>query len=125
MRTTDHMTARQGRTASDRQSGTVLDADLLRQQNRTFAGTNGVSANARRQGFVPGYLDTRSGTAVESRFSDGRPAPVHVLEGLPDEWVAERNANGLAIRARRGIVAGFIRQGRFFSRSDAALALAV
>lgn len=102
-----------------------LDARVLRRQNRVHAGTAGVSANNRSAGFIPGFLDTRSGVAVPSRFANGLPAPMHVLEGLPDEWIAERNTEGLATRACQGIVAGFLRFGRFYSRDEAARAMAI
>lgn len=102
-----------------------LDQKELRQQNRAYAGTGGVSANNCGAGFVPGFLDTRSGVAVRSRFANGLPAPFHALEGLPEEWIAERNTEGLATRACQGVVAGFIRFGRFYSRDEAARVLVV
>jgi hypothetical protein len=108
------------RQAADRS----LDSKLLRQQNRVYARTGGVSANNCKEGFVPGFLDTRSGVAVPSRFANGLPAPVHVLEGLPEGWIAERNTEGLATKACQGVIAGFLRFGRFYSRDEAARAVA-
>lgn len=102
----------------------ALDPRALKQQNRGYAGTGGVSANNRAAGFVPGFLDTRSGVAVPSRFANGLLAPVHVLEGLPEEWIVERNDEGLAVKACHGVIAGFLRLGRFYSRDEAALAMA-
>lgn len=102
----------------------ALDPRVLQQQNRVYAGTGGISANNRAAGFVPGFLDTRSGVSVPSRFANGLPAPVHVLEGLPEEWIAERNDKGLAVKACQGVIAGFLRLGRFYSRDEAALAMA-
>jgi hypothetical protein len=72
---------------------------------------------------VPGYLDTESGVAVISRFADGRPAPVHVLDGLPEDWVSCRYASGEVAAARAGVIAGFIRGGRFYTREEAARVL--
>lgn len=102
----------------------ALGPEVLRQQNRVYGGTGGVSANNRKAGFVPGFLDTRSGVAMASRFANGLPAPVHVLEGLPEEWIAERDTKGLAIKACQGVIAGFIRFGRFYSRDEAARLMA-
>lgn len=101
----------------------ALEARVLQQQNRVYAGSGGISANNQAAGFVPGFLDTRSGVAVPSRFANGLAAPVHVLEGLPDEWIAERNDEGLATKACRGVIAGFLRLGRFYSRGEAARAM--
>lgn len=101
-----------------------LDPHRLRAQNQVYAGTGGVSANNRSAGFVPGFLNTRTGVAVVSCFADGQPAPVHVLEGLPAEWIAERDPEGHAIKACKGIVAGFLRLGAFYSREQAAQLMA-
>jgi hypothetical protein len=98
----------------------MLSEQLLKTQNRLFEGTMGISQNNHGAGFVPAYLDLHTGRAVESRFADGRPAPVHLLDGLPAAWVAERAPDGRVVRARDGIVAGFLRDGRFYTREQAA-----
>jgi len=107
----------------DRKAAGILSAQLLNNQNCLFGGSGGVSRNNRGAGFVPGYLDLHSGLSVVSCFADGRPAPVHVLDGLPDDWVAHRDACGRVTKARAGVVAGFLRNGRFYTREEAAYAL--
>jgi hypothetical protein len=67
----------------------ILSLLLLRIQNTQLNGTMGVSGNNRNAGFVPAYLDLDSGRAIISRFADGRPAPVHILDGLPEQWVLQ------------------------------------
>jgi hypothetical protein len=104
------------------QANFPLSPWLLRRQNRAFRGTAGVSANNRGQGFVPAYQDTATGAIAIARFADGRPAPVHVLDGLPEKWIAARDGQGRVTRTRPGIVAGFMREGRFFTREQAARA---
>ena len=96
----------------------------LAMQNAQFRGTAGVSGNNRGAGFVPAYMNTVTGETVPSRFADGRPAVVHVLEGLPDNWIGARDPHGCVTRAVDGVIAGFLRDGRFFSREAAAQALA-
>lgn len=93
-------------------------------QNAHFQGTAGLSGNNRGAGFVPAYLNTDTGEAVPSCFGDGRLAAVHVLEGLPDGWVAARDEHGCVTRAVIGVIAGFLRDGRFFTREAAAQVLA-
>jgi hypothetical protein len=100
----------------------ILSRQVLARQNRAFAKSAGVSENNRSAGFVPAYLDVASGVSVISRFADGRPAPVHLLDGIPEEWVATRDTAGRVASVRRGIVAGFVRDGRFYTREEAALA---
>jgi hypothetical protein len=95
----------------------------LDSQNSEFAGTPGVSQHNRAAGFVPAYCNHADGQVVASRFADGRPAPIHVLEGVPDHWVEYRDADGGSIRLKPTVEAGFIRDGRFFSRAAAKAAV--
>lgn len=113
-----------GESEREHQSRGVMDRRLLRQQNRAYQGSGGVSRNNRSAGFSPGYLDSRSGEAMLSCFANGQPAPIHVLEGLPEAWVSQRDAQGQVLCARSGVIAGFIRAGRFYSREQAARAVA-
>lgn len=92
----------------------------LQHENRTFAGTGGVSQLNRVLGFIPAFRDRQSGRIELSRFADGRLAPLHLLEGLPAEWT---ESSGTADRPRTlkaSIVAGFCRDGRFYTRAEAA-----
>jgi hypothetical protein len=59
-----------------------------------------------------------------SRFADGKPAPLHLLDGLPNKWVAQRDRQGQVTRLIPGIQAGFVRGGRFYARVQAARAIA-
>ena len=83
-----------------------------------------MSQENRHLGFAPAYLDTRTGIALPSRYADGVPAPIHVLDGLPPNWVLDRDAMGRVLTARPGVVAGFLRDGCFYTR-DEAVALAI
>lgn len=101
----------------------ILSDQLLKTQNTLFGSTTGVSHNNRQEGFVPAYFDRTSGQAVISRFADGRPAPVHVLDGLPEEWIAQKDAAGHVTKVRAGVIAGFLRNDRFYTREEAVKAL--
>ncbi len=116
--TTHHQTAQQERSRSRSRRG-VLTHLSLRDENVRYAGTQGVSQNNRPARFQPGYLDSRSGEWVLSRFRDGTPAPVHLLDGLPPTWVAQRDTDGHVTCTRPGIVSGFIRNGLFYTREEA------
>lgn len=93
----------------------------LQSDNARFAGTAGVSAANRSLGFLPAFRDTESGRCELARYVDGRPAPVHLLEGLPDEWAVSRDGDSRRITAvKASIVAGFVRDGAFFTREQVA-----
>jgi hypothetical protein len=104
-----------------RQTQGILSHQRLRAENLAYAGTGGVSQENRRDGFAPAYLDTRTGVALLSRYADGALAPIHVLDGLPSHWIDERDACGRVVKARPGIIAGFLRGGCFYTRDQAAL----
>jgi hypothetical protein len=97
-----------------------LTAEALRRQNRAFRGTGGVSAENRARGFAPAFLDTRTGEVHRACFADGRPAPVHLLEGLPPALVVARDPGGRATVLHAAVMAGFVRGARFFTREQAA-----
>jgi hypothetical protein len=94
---------------------------LLRKQNRVFNGTGGVSQVNRTQGFIPAFYDTQSHEAQISRFANGTPAPIHMLDGLPTEWVVKRDPSGRVTAVKGTVVAGFLSGGKFYTREQAAL----
>ena len=102
---------------------TTMAHEKLREENRTFAGTGGVSAGNRSCGFVPGFCDIQTGRMRISRFRNGAPAPMHLLDGLPEEWVQARDPDGRVTAIKPTVVAGFIRQNRFYTREQAAKAV--
>ena len=101
----------------------VLTPHSLRQQNQVFQGSGGVSAANRSSGFSPAFLDTETGIIYLSRFTNGRQAPMHLLDGLPDEVVVARRESGAVSAVKPTVTAGFWRRRRFFTREQAARAL--
>ncbi len=102
----------------------LLSLTHLRRQNRRYRGSGGVSAENRGAGFRPAFLDSRTGLVYLSRFPDGSPAPVHLLDGLPSELVVRRTAAGRVAAVGDSVVAGFVRDGRFLTRNEAIAELA-
>jgi hypothetical protein len=101
---------------------TGLSARTLRRQNRVFQGTGGVSADNRTLGFAPAFLDTATDQVYRACFADGRPAPMHLLDGLPSAVVAARDATGRVLALKPTVLAGFVREERFYTREQAAAA---
>lgn len=105
----------------DGKTDLVLTAETLRQENRIFRNTGGVSHNNRDHGFHPAFRDMATGHVYLSRFANGSPAPVHLLEGLPDDLVLQRNIKRRITAIKQTVVAGFVRGECFFTREQAAL----
>ncbi|MFP4243892.1 MAG: hypothetical protein ACLFMW_01925 [Ectothiorhodospira sp.] len=71
-------------------------------------------------GFLPAFMDTQTHETHLSIHEDGTLALMHLLDGLPDHWVVERDERGRITALKEGIVAGFMRQGHFYTRSQLA-----
>ncbi len=61
--------------------------------------------------LLPAFYDMETATIYLSRFSDGRIAPIHRYDGLPDEVSARAGVN---------VVSGFVIKGVFLTRQQAA-----
>ncbi len=93
--------------------------DTLRRDNLAFTGTGGISQNCR--GILQAaFRDSRTGRVEIARFGTGQPAPMHLLDGVPSEWVAQRDGQGHIVALLDSIVAGFVRGRRFYTREEAA-----
>jgi hypothetical protein len=102
----------------------AVTRQILRFETARFLGTGGVNAGNRSNGLRPAFMDTDTNSIYLSCFSDGQPAPFHLLDGLPDDPVLQRNASGKVEAAKPAVVSGFVRSGRFYSREEAAPAIA-
>lgn len=98
----------------------MLTKERLRRENLAFAGTTGVSAASGRRRLRPAFRDPLTGRVEIARYEDGRPAPVHIICGLPAEWVCERDGEGHITAIRSDIESGFVCEGVFYTREQAA-----
>ncbi len=92
----------------------------LQLENRRYCGTGGVSSNGRAAGFSPAFMDLETRAVYPSCFADGRMAPFHILDGLPDELVLARSACGRVAAIKPSVISGFVRAGLFYTRDEAA-----
>jgi hypothetical protein len=99
----------------------LLSYPALYQENRWFADSGGVSRENRAP--VPACYDTRSHRTVISHLANGATAPLHILEGLPEAGVMARDASGRVTAVKDSVIAGFLRQGKFYTREQAAQAV--
>lgn len=70
-------------------------------------------------GFRPAFYDYATCTLHASRRSDGRPAGYHDFDGLPDELVLVRTDCGRVLAVKSSLMAGFERNGYFFTQASA------
>jgi hypothetical protein len=109
---------------SSEYTSSALTSETLACENQCFGSTGGVSPNNRHAGFQSAFLDYATGCVYLSRFADGRPAPVHLLDGLPDELVLQRDAAGRITVVKETVIAGFFCANTFYTREQAARLLA-
>jgi len=100
--------------------GCILTEQELQLETQTFASAGGISANSRSSGFRPAFLDTFTQAVYLSRFADGRPAPFHLLDGLPNDVVVTHTASGKVATVKPGVISGFVLDGEFYTRDEAA-----
>jgi len=100
----------------------ALDHQKLSVENVQFARTCGLSANNAHQDFVPAFRHEETGEVALARFADGRVAPMHLIINLPEEWATARNARGQISAVQECVIAGFVHDGQFFTRAEAAAA---
>jgi hypothetical protein len=103
----------------------MMTGERLRKENRTYNGTGGVSAGNSTSGFIPAFRDTATGRVEPSRLADGSPAPMHLLAGLPEEWIVARGEGNQVLAVKGTVIAGFLRAGAFYTRAEAARAVAL
>lgn len=92
----------------------------LQTENLVYAGTRGISQNNRASGFKPAFLDKSTGRIEIAKLKNGQRAPVHIISWLPEEWASRFDDEGLVLNLRPGIIAGFERDGCFYTRDQAA-----
>ena len=92
----------------------------LQTENRLYRQTAGVSPNNHHLGWRPAFRDDATGQVVISCWADGSPAPLHTLQGLPDELVLQRDETGQVMAAKPTLTAGFVTGEQFYTREQAA-----
>jgi len=97
-----------------------MNSQMLQQENVTYQGSGGISAGNRSLGFRPAFRNLDTGHIYPSCFADGRPAPIHMIDGLPDELVITRSASGKVTAVRDSVQSGFVLDGCFYDRQQAA-----
>lgn len=99
---------------------TPMNQQVLKRENDQFMNTGGRSQENRSLGFRPAFMDRDTSAVYESRFANGLPAPVHMLDGLPSELIVQRSASGRVTAVKASVVSGFLLDDEFYTREEAA-----
>ena len=99
---------------------TLMTRKRLSTENYRYQNSPGVSQNNRCAGFAPAFHDRATGRTELSRFVGGSPAPFHLIDGLPDDWIVKRGPAGNTLAVKSSVIAGFVRNGQFYTREEAA-----
>ncbi len=92
------------------------------QASFAFRGSCGESEVACRHAFVPAFRNSTDGCVEIAKLADGSPAAMHLISHLPGDWAARCDAQGNVLELKAGIEAGFVRDGQFYTRAEAAAA---
>jgi hypothetical protein len=94
--------------------------DELARENQQFTGTGGVSNENRSLGFLPAFCDTETGAVYISRNMDGTQAAIHMLDGLPEALITERDQQNNIVSVKPSVIPGFVKDNEFYTREQAA-----
>ena len=89
----------------------------------THLNSIGEQRLALEHGFQPAFFDFLTQTIYPSAFADGTPAPFHVLEGLPAEFIVDRAPSGRVVATKATLLTGYERNGFFFTTNSVAHAI--
>ena len=98
----------------------TLSKRYLELEDAAHRGTGGIAAENRHLGFVPAFLDSSTGKVYPCMLADGRPAPFHVLEALPDALVVAYDRRGRPSQVVGTMISGFTLDDRFYTREQTA-----
>ena len=82
----------------------LMSRERLANENREFLATGGRSQENAAHGFQPAFFDAQTGTIYPSCFADGRSAPFHLLDGLPDHLVVSRRSSGRVATVKASLI---------------------
>ena len=89
-------------------------------ESEPYDGTCGESRVACQNRFAPAFCNRADGRVELARLPNGNPAPMHLITALPQAWAARCDAKGHVLALIDSIEAGFVKNGRFYSREEAA-----
>ncbi len=89
------------------------DYGLVTTKEHTATSKRNVFSTCEKQRliFQPAFYDMQTGKIHICRFANGQQAPLHILDGIPENVTARSEVN---------LISGFIYNGVFMTRQQAA-----
>ncbi len=97
---------------------TSLNTNALAKSHFTRHSTDAEVALALTAGFLPAFRHDETGEVRLCQLADGRIACLHLLDSLPEAWVAERDHQGRPVALIDKVRAGYWRGSEFWTLSD-------
>jgi hypothetical protein len=101
----------------------MMTNQVLENENRAYTNTGGRSQEIDSVQFLPAFYDQQTAQIFPSCFANGQLAPIHILDGLPDACVLERDARGKVLKVKASVISGFVKCKQFYTRAQAVVLL--
>lgn len=88
------------------------------QQQGTYYRFNGTVFSDASFGFMPAFKHIKNQQVHLSTDIDGQLSVMHILDGLPDTWIEEKDEKGRALSLKPEIIAGFMRNAEFYTLNE-------
>jgi len=88
------------------------------QQQGTHYRFNGAVFSDVSFGFMPAFKNIKNQQVHLSTDFGGQLSVMHILDGLPESWIDEKDEKGRALTLKSEIIAGFMRNADFYTLSE-------
>lgn len=88
------------------------------QQQGTYYRFNGAVFSDVSFGFMPAFKNIKNQEVHLSTDVDGELSVMHILDGLPESWIEEKDEQGKALTLKSEIIAGFMRNADFYTLNE-------
>ena len=88
------------------------------QQKKNYFQHNGAVFSDLSFGFIPAFKNLEDEQVHLSLDECGEISVMHLFDHLPDHWIYERDEGGRALSLQPSIIAGFMRNARFYTLGE-------
>jgi len=96
----------------------VLSQQQMLESVQSHNPLNGAVFSDISFGFMPAFKNLDDEQVHLSKDHHGELSVMHLLDGLPESWIKEKDARGAALTLKSEIIAGFLRNAQFYTLSE-------